>query len=56
MTLHDKIVQIYPTLTDKDFVETIMIQDNLDGKGDFIAKWNHPTFTQPTQAQLDAIN
>ena len=55
MTLHERIMQIYPDLTDRDFIETISLQNDLDGRGDYIAKWEHPTLAQPTQEQLDAV-
>jgi hypothetical protein len=57
-TLHDKIVQIYPDLTSADFSlsGTICLQNDGDGKGDYIKLWNHPTHPQPTQEQLDAIS
>ena len=58
MTLYEKIKTLYPTLTDADFAPTtgtIMLQNVSDGKGDYIKEWNHPTLTQPTQEQLDAI-
>lgn len=57
-SLHDKIVQIYTDLTFADFMPstgTILLQNDSDGKGDYIKSWNHPTHPQPTQAQLDAI-
>lgn len=58
MTLHEKIIALYPSLTDSDFGRfgTIMLQNDSDGKGDYIKSWNHPTLTQPTQEQLDGIN
>ena len=57
MTLYEKITTLYPTLTDADFMPegTIMLQNDSDGRGDYIREWNHPTLTQPTQEQLDAI-
>jgi hypothetical protein len=58
MTLFEKIKQIYPALIDKDFVPPtgkILLQNDSDGKGDYIAKWEHPEFAQPTQAELDAV-
>ena len=58
MTLYEKITTLYPDLTDADFspIEgTIMLQNDSDGRGDYIREWNHPTLTQPTQEQLDAI-
>jgi len=57
-TLHDKIVQIYTSLTDADFVgpaATIHLQNDSDGKGDYIKEWNHPTHPEPTAEQLAAI-
>jgi hypothetical protein len=57
MALYDQILAVYPTLTPADFspiTGTIMLQDNSDGKGPYIAKWNHPTLAEPTQAQLIA--
>ena len=55
MTLYDKIKAIYPNLEDKDFMTVITLQNNSDGKGDYIAKWEHPTLSKPTQEQLDAV-
>jgi hypothetical protein len=56
MNIIDKIKSIYPTLTDADFfprTRTIFIQNDSDGKGDYIAKWEHPTYARPTQEQLN---
>jgi hypothetical protein len=55
MTLYDKIKSTYPQLTDRDFITVIRLQNDSDGNGDYIKSWNHPTLTQPTQEQLDAI-
>ena len=56
MLLADKIVSIYPSLTDADFglMGTIRLQNDSDGKGDYIAKWEHPTLARPTDEQLGA--
>ena len=56
MTLFEKITTIYPNLDDRDLALYIRLQNDLDGKGDYIALWNHPTLTKPTQEQLDEIN
>ena len=56
MTLYEKIKTIYPELTNKDFITVITLRNDSDGKGDYIALWNHPTLSKPTQEQLDAIN
>lgn len=56
MALYDKILTLRPNLTQEDFYPdtgTIMLQNDSDGKGDYIKEWNHPTETQPTQAELD---
>jgi hypothetical protein len=56
MTLYDKIRLIYPELTDADFsptTSTIALQNDSDGRGDYIAKWEHPTLPRPTDAQLN---
>ena len=55
MTLYEKIKALYPALEDKDFLDTIRLQNDSDGKGDYIAAWNHPTLAQPSQEQLAAI-
>jgi len=54
MTLYDKIKQLYPQLEDKDFITTILLQNDSDGRGDYIAKWEHPTLPKPTDEQLGA--
>ncbi len=52
MTLYNKIIALYPELTDTDFTTTIILQNDSDGKGDYIAKWDHPTLAKPTEEQL----
>ena len=52
MTLYDKIKALYPELTDRDFITTIRLQNDSDGKGDYIAAWEHPTLARPTEEQL----
>jgi hypothetical protein len=55
MTLPEKILALYPSLTDADFAPngTIMLQNDSDGKGDYIKEWNHPTLAQPTEEELN---
>ena len=36
-TLYDKIKALYPALTDADFMTTIRLQNDSDGRGDYIA-------------------
>jgi hypothetical protein len=49
MSLYDDIVNLYPELTPEDFGPrgTIVLQNDSDGRGDYIAKWNHPTLSKP---------
>jgi len=58
MTLYEKIITLYPSLTKEDFRPddgTIMLQNDSDGNGDYIKEWNHPTLAKPTQEQLDGV-
>jgi hypothetical protein len=50
--LYDKIMTLYPNLTQQDFLTVITLQNDSDGKGDYIAKWEHPTLARPTAEQL----
>jgi hypothetical protein len=52
--LYDKIKAIYPELTIEDFSirGTITLQNDSDGKGDYISKWEHPTLAKPTNEEL----
>jgi len=55
MNLQDKIISIYPSLKIEDFrhdVGTITLQNDSDGKGDYIKEWKHPTLVKPTEEQL----
>jgi len=52
MTLYERIMALYPSLTQQDFLTTIRLQNDSDGKGDYIKSWNHPTLAQPTAEQL----
>ena len=52
MTLFDKLMALYPSLTQQDFLTVITLQNDSDGKGDYIAKWEHPTLAKPTTEQL----
>jgi hypothetical protein len=58
MNLYEKIKKLKPELTDADFAPegTIMLQNDSDGKGDYIREWNHPTVTQPTNAELNGVS
>jgi len=53
--LIDQIKAIYPSLTDADFMPygTIHLQNDSDGKGDYIKSWTNSN-PQPTEAQLQA--
>lgn len=52
MTLYERIMALYPALTLQDFNTTIRLQNDSDGKGDYIAAWDHPTLARPTEEQL----
>jgi len=57
MALREKIILIYPQLTNADFdlwKGTIMLQNDSDGKGDYIKEWDHSTLAKPTEEQLGA--
>ena len=55
--MFEKIIKIYPQLTNDNFHPirgTILLQNDSDGKGDYIKEWNHPTLIRPTDEQLAA--
>ena len=52
MNLYSKIMALYPNLTNEDFLTVITLQNDSDGKGDYIASWSHPTFAKPTDEEL----
>jgi hypothetical protein len=52
MTLYEKIMVLYPDLTPQDFMSVIRLQNDSDGRGDYIKEWNHPTLARPTDEQL----
>jgi hypothetical protein len=52
MTLYEKIKVLYPELENQDFITVITLQNDSDGQGDYIAKWDHPTLARPTEEQL----
>lgn len=52
--LYEKIKSIYPELKAEDFhpvIGSITLQNDSDGRGDYIAKWEH-TLPRPTEEQL----
>jgi hypothetical protein len=55
MTLYEQIIRVYPELKSEDFypgMGTITLQNDSDGRGDYIRAWNHPTLPEPTAQQL----
>lgn len=54
MSLYDAIKKLYPDIQDVDFLTVITLQNDSDGRGDYIAAWNHPDYKKPTSAQLAA--
>jgi len=60
MDIAKRIKTLYPSLTDEDFIPvggngTIMLVDEKDGNGPYIAQWNHPTLAKPTIQQLKDV-
>lgn len=49
--LAQRILTIYP---DADLMNTIIVQDDSDGNGAYIAKWGDPR-PQPSDAELLAV-
>tara|TARA_R100001086_G_scaffold215494_1_gene131652 strand:- start:159 stop:374 length:216 start_codon:yes stop_codon:yes gene_type:complete len=64
-SLYWRIIKIHPSLTqdpddptDNDFhpiLGTIELVNDSDGKGDYIKRWDHPTLTEPTEAEIKAV-
>lgn len=52
MTLYEKIKQLYPSIEDIAFTTVVLLQNDSDGRGDYISVWNHPTLPRPTEDQL----
>lgn len=52
MNLYEKIMALYPSLTQEDFLTVIRLQNDSDGKGDYIKSWNHPDLPRPTDEEL----
>jgi hypothetical protein len=53
--MFEKLKLIYSSLTFADFdpiTGTIQLRNDSDGKGDYIAKWEHPTLARPTDEEL----
>jgi len=53
--MFEKIQKLYPELTIYNLTAlggTILIQNDSDGKGDYIAAWEHPVYPEPTPEQL----
>jgi hypothetical protein len=56
MSLYDDLIAALPELAEKpqEFTSTgsILLQNDGDEKQDYIASWNYPTLTRPTDEQL----
>jgi len=52
MTLFEKVMALYPELQPNDFMTVIKLQDDSNGQGAYIAKWEHPTLARPTDEEL----
>jgi hypothetical protein len=58
MTLYEKIRFLHPELKDSDFdliSGVISLQDNSDGNGAFISKWQHPSIPMPNIDDLNGL-
>jgi len=59
MTLYEKIIALYPELKNSHEFDpifgSICLQNDSDGRGDYIREWNHPTLPKPTDEQLAAL-
>jgi len=55
MKLFEKIKTIYPELKDEMFLDNIRLRNDMDGRGDYIEKWEHPTLPKPTAEQLGTL-
>ena len=55
--LATKIKKVHPSMSDDDLFnpQIIVMQNNSDGRGDYIKEWKHPSLAKPTQDQLDAV-
>jgi hypothetical protein len=54
--LAEKIVEIYPELVGKNFMQVgICVVNDNNGTPEYIAIWEHPTLPRPTQEQLDGV-
>ena len=59
MTIFEKLVALHPTLTPADFRPMfgfIQLQNDSDGRGDYISAWTHPVYARPTSDQLAESN
>lgn len=57
ISLSDKIVAIYPDLKGVRFNEgDIIVENNSDGKGEVIAKWDAKGKSKPTEKQLKDVD
>jgi hypothetical protein len=50
--LYERIMALYPSLTQQDFLTVIHLQNDSNGVGDYIKSWNHPTLAKPTDKEL----
>ncbi len=60
MDIFRRIKAFHPSLTDEDFIPigengTIMLVDEKDGNGPYIAKSDHPSLAKPTVQQLKDV-
>ena len=51
----EKLKALYPQLTDEEILTYVRFRDDSDGKGVYLAKWEHPTLPRPTAEQLNGV-
>lgn len=44
------------SVTDVDFTKDVLLQNNADGNGDFIAQWNIDSLAQPNDSTLNGFD
>jgi hypothetical protein len=55
MTLFEKIKTLYPDFTHEEYINSFVIQNDMDGRGEYLASWSHPTAPRPTEEQLEGV-
>jgi hypothetical protein len=55
-SLLEKLLFLHPSFeAEAPFFSSFLVQNDTDGKGDYIAEWNHPTIPRPIDEELSAL-